>query len=147
MTNQTHLTELMMMPSSEIQRYLAAVQDLVAFRLKHFQNTPSQLVEESLEKALPQVNPAQPSLLQRKPMRPPAPGSLRATVHEVLESAGKPLRRAEVIEEVARIRSVPIDTLLKAKVSDALSNRHDGVIQKVAPGVYKSARPTSPLCL
>jgi hypothetical protein len=56
------------------------------------------------------------------------------------------MQRSEVIAEVARLRGVQADQMLKAKVSDALSNKHDPVIQKVAPGVYASS-PVQITCL
>jgi hypothetical protein len=136
MTTPEHLIDLLKLQDSEILRYLTFIQDIVDLRKRHFTQDPLPIkaVDASHEPPATQLH----SLIQRKPMRPPTPGSLRATVHEVLQKQRRPMKRADVIDAVSRARGIPVDPLLKAKVADALSNQHDSAIQKVAQGIYQA---------
>lgn len=75
-------------------------------------------------------------LLQRPPMRLPKPGSLRAAVRDVLLRAGGPLPRAEIIERTAILRGCPVDDVLRTKVGDVLTHRHDPCFRKISRGLY-----------
>jgi hypothetical protein len=76
-------------------------------------------------------------LRERAPMREAKPGSLRADIHRILEESGRPMRRADVIARVAALRGVPVDHLLKAKVGEHLTNRHDPYVRRLAQGIYQ----------
>lgn len=75
----------------------------------------------------------------RNPMRAPKPSSLRGAVHDLLRTAGKPLRRAQIISEVASRRGERISENFKAKVGDLLTNRHDPRIRRIGHGIYTYA--------
>ena len=72
----------------------------------------------------------------RRPMRQPKPGSLRARIYDVLQRNGKPMQRADIIRAVAQQRGQAIDEVLKAKIGDALTNKHDPIFRRLAHGVY-----------
>ncbi len=90
-----------------------------------------------VQPSTPVVNPRTIAASAREPLRPPKPGSLRAIVHRILREADKPLRRAEIIGIVAKIKSLPIDEKLKAKVGEILTCSLDRNIKKVAYGIYR----------
>lgn len=83
--------------------------------------------------------PEPSAAIRRTAMRPPTPGSVRAEVYEVLQSAGHPLRPAEITAAVALKRGVPVSDRLTASVGDVLRNPHDHRICKVAPRSYAIA--------
>jgi len=69
-------------------------------------------------------------------MRAPKPGSLRSRILETLRQNGKPMQRADIISAVAQQRGQQVDEILKAKIGDALTNKHDPVFRRLAHGVY-----------
>lgn len=75
----------------------------------------------------------------RRPMRQPKPGSLRARIYSILQRNGKPMQRADIIRAVAQQRGQPVDEVLKAKIGDALTNKHDPIFRRLAHGVYTYA--------
>lgn len=83
------------------------------------------------------LNPRTIAASARDPLRPPKPGSLREIVHRILREADKPLRRAEIIRIVAKMKALPIDEKLKAKIGDILTCSLDRNIKKVAYGIYR----------
>ncbi len=81
-------------------------------------------------------NPPAKEPLARKPMRPPRPGTTRAIIYGVLnEQGGRPMRRAEIVEEVARLRGQPVEQTLKS-VAAVLKDRHDPHIARLGHGEY-----------
>ena len=78
----------------------------------------------------------------RRPMRPPKPGSLRARIYDVLQRNGKPMQRADIIRAVAEQRGQEVDELMKAKIGEALTNKHDPIFQRLAHGVYTIGKGT-----
>lgn len=76
------------------------------------------------------------SLRARRPMRAPKPGSLRSRILETLRQNGKPMQRADIIGAVAQQRGQQVDEILKAKIGDALTNKHDPIFRRLAHGVY-----------
>jgi len=140
MNTPQHLAELWLLPASELQRYLAIAKKIADLR-EEIEGPPPAMdppvqPNKSVEAHPNVVKPAFP---QRSPMRPPKPDSLRGVVHAVLRRAGKPMRRADIIQEAAAERGVAVDEILKAKVGDLLTNRHDPFIQKQGHGVYAIA--------
>jgi len=95
----------------------------------------SPIIRESDE--APLITPRNIVATPRTPLRPPKPGSLRETIHAILRKADKPLRRAEIIQTVAEIKSLPLDDKLKAKVGQVLTFSLDPKIRKVAYGIYR----------
>ena len=79
------------------------------------------------------------SLGARRPMRQPKPGSLRARIYDVLQRNGKPMQRADIIRTVAHQRGQAVDEVLKAKIGDALTNKHDPIFRRLAHGIYTHA--------
>ena len=75
----------------------------------------------------------------RRPMRQPKPGSLRARIYDVLQRNGKPMQRADIIRAVAHQRGQAVDEVLKAKIGDALTNKHDPIFRRLGHGVYTYA--------
>ena len=151
MNTPQHLANLMLLPWPQLQTYQQVVRDLVHLRAR-LEGPPTPAVPDAVpgqpevpppaaptELAAPRPEGALASLTHRKPMRPPAPGSLRACVHDALRRAGRPVRRSEIIKTVALERGASADGILKGKVSDVLSSRHDHFIRRVSPGIYELA--------
>ena len=133
MNTPQHLANLMLLPWPELQTYQQVVADIVSLRTRV--DTPP--AREPVNPLPPVLGLEPRGLQERSPMREPKPGSMRGTIHDILRSAGKPMRRAEVIALVASKRGVPIDDALKAKVGDHLTNRHDPFVRKLAQGIYQ----------
>jgi len=103
---------------------------------------PSTVLEEEVGPGLApssstSVRPLLPPTAARDPLRPPKPGSLRATIHAILREAEKPLRRVEIIHAVARRQGSDISAKLKSKVGEVLTCSLDPRIKKVAYGIYR----------
>ena len=49
------------------------------------------------------------------------------------------MQRADIIRAVAQQRGQPVDEVLKAKIGDALTNKHDPIFRRLAHGVYTYA--------
>jgi hypothetical protein len=135
----SHFSELCLLPHEELLDYsrrVAALVELLSEKNSGAIQAPPVKPELPLDLG---ITPAK--LPQRQPMRIPKPGSMRDFVHAALRRTARPMKRAEVIDAVAAERGLMIDDLLKAKISDALSNRHDPYVRKVSQGVYAYATP------
>lgn len=144
MNKQQNLAELLLLPWDELKTYQELVSDIVSLRARLEPAAEPPSVRPALA---PQQGPGSliggRGLPERSPLRTPKPGSLRADIHAILESAGKPLRRSDVIRLVSTRRRVAIDDALKAKVGDQLTNRHDPFIRKIAQGIYQYVPQTT----
>lgn len=92
--------------------------------------------------SVPTQSGREKGLLPLPAMRPPAPGSIRADVHDILRSAGKPMRRFEILSAVASRRGVPISDTMKASVGDALKGGRDPSVKRLATGIYEFCGPS-----
>lgn len=153
MHKNEHITELWLLPMSELKTHQAIINDLVNLRERIEQppETSFKGVPSALQTPTPLL-PHQPSqglrtLHERAPMRSPKPGSMRSTVHEILQAAAEPMPRGEMIAQVAAKRGVVADDMLKAKVGDLLNSRHDPYIKKVAKGIYCYVPQEESACL
>ena len=89
-----------------------------------------------------QLPPPKPSASRlasaaRSPLRAPKEGSLRHDVHRILQEAGGPLRRADIIAAAAAKRGVAITESLRCKIGDILCSDLETKIHRVAHGVYR----------
>jgi hypothetical protein len=135
MTN-THLSQLLVMPQAEFERYHAAVSQIAEWRTnEEAPPPPAPAAVPRTEIAAP-AKPPTAALPRRSPMRAPQADSLRGAVHEVLRTAGRPLRRAEIVSAVAAQRGESATDQFVNKVGDILINRHDPFIFKVKYGTY-----------
>jgi len=135
----------------EISTAVRKIADLKSELLNDTLNQKGMLAGATLRET---VSPPLPpsgtlSLHPRPPMRPPKEGSMRSFVHGALRRAGRPMKRPEVIEAVAKEHGLAINELLKAKIRDALANPHDPFVRKLDDGVYTFASPAreESLCL
>lgn len=135
----------------EISTAVRRIADLKSELLNDTSNQKDAPASRTLRKATSPLFPAAGtlSLHPRPPMRPPKEGSMRSFVHGALRSVGRPMKRAEVIEAVAKEHGLAINELLKAKIRDALANPHDPFVRKLDDGVYTFASPAreEALCL
>ena len=67
------------------------------------------------------------------------PGSVRERVHQVLRTNG-PLRRIEVVRQVAASLRLPADEQLEKRVEAILLDRADTHLRRVRRGVYEFSR-------
>lgn len=81
--------------------------------------------------------PMVPATAARQQLRSPKPGSLRDTIHRILQEAGSPMQRAGIIREASKRTGAPVDPRLKAKVGDILTCGLDPNIKRVAYGIYR----------
>jgi hypothetical protein len=86
MNKTQHLSELWLLPWSELKIYHDVVADLVSLRAR----VESPTTPEPLAPPPPPVSSEPRGLQERSPMRSPMPGSVRGDVHEILRSAGNP---------------------------------------------------------
>lgn len=156
MNTPHHLAQLLRLSAVDFDCYLDSINRLAAIR-KQIETVgttahqPAVLAEVS-EPQRPVPAPplagmpktAASQLATRRPMRAAKPGTLRGDVHEVLRATGRPLRRAEIISEVAKRRGRQVDELLRAKVGDILTNQHDPFLRRVAFGTYTFAEEEGP---
>jgi hypothetical protein len=101
---------------------------------------PAQLADgsNSVKSAGPATSPADlPTPAPRQPLRPPKPGSLRHTIHDILRRSPGPMQRSNIILAAARLRASTVDQGFKAKVSDILTNALDPNIHRVGYGKYQ----------
>lgn len=148
MNTSHHLAQLLSLSADDFDCYLDSINRLAAIRkqIETLGTTARQpaVVAEALEPQRPVPTPPRAGLPKtsarqlatRRPMRAAKPGTLRGDVHEVLRATGRPLRRAEIINEVAKRRGRDVDEVLRAKVSDILTNPHDPFLRRVAFGTY-----------
>ena len=153
MHKNEYITELWLLPMSELKAHQGIINDLVNLRERIEQppENSSTGVASPMQATSPLL-PHQPSqglrtLRERAPMRSPKPGSMRSLVHEILQAAAEPMPRGEMIAQVAVKRGVVADDMLKAKVGDLLNSRHDPYIRKVAKGIYTYVPQEVPSCL
>jgi len=148
-TTHQHLADLWLMPQAELDSYLeiaGQIRDLRG-RLDSPAKPPVAITAPASAAPPSQHSPHPLGLVRRSPLRSPKPGTLRALVHDVLRQAAGPVRRAEVIEAVAALRNTKVDDVLRTKVGDTLTNRHDPFIKKLAQGVYAYTQPEVTPCL
>lgn len=136
-----HWAELVLLPVGQLRTYAEAVGKLADLRAQveaavTAGTTTAEALPEAAAVTPPPLGPGANQPRLRGPMRPPAPGSLRASVHEVLAQARGSLPRAAIAEQVAANRGVRVDDKLINAVGEVLRNRHDRYIRKVATGVY-----------
>jgi hypothetical protein len=103
---------------------------------RNLEQPPQVIPPEGLRTRPQPVSKLETHLLQRPPMRLPKPGSLRAAVRDVLLRAARPLPRAEIIERTAALRGCQVDDVLKTKIGDVLTHRHDPCFRKISRGLY-----------
>lgn len=138
MNDTTYIVQLLKMPETDFDRYFTAVKQIAALR----QMPPGEFaptLDPSPAPATGVHSPSRPPLRQRTPMRPPKPTSLRGAVHELLRAADRPLRRAEIISQIAFRRGERVTECMKTKIGDVLTNRHDPLIRRIGHGVYTYA--------
>lgn len=132
-TLEEKLAEYWLMPTAELRQridILTRIEDL-RLQLRATAESPKQ-------SSHPPVSPPASSrgLTQRKPMRAPKEGSLRAAIQSALRNCGKPMARADIIDTVAKARGVTVTAKLRAKVGGTLTNPHDPFFARVGRGVY-----------
>jgi len=134
-TNNTDLfEEYWRFSSGELERHIEFLGELHRLKTK-FQQAPPPSESAPTLAARPLAERGS-SLFRRAPMRPPKPGSLRATVHGILCKSTAPMRRSAVIAAVASARGEEADDKLIAKVGDILNNPHDESIRRVGHGIF-----------
>jgi hypothetical protein len=155
MTPDEHQAALWLLSADELKRHLYVAGKIAELKAQLSAPELKEGFTPKAVKAKQGEDPAAPSvaisrlqrirtsLPQRAPLKDPKPGSLRSMVHAVLRRAGEPMRRATVIEAVARERGVAVDATLRAKVGDVLGNRHDPFLTRVTTGTYAMATPFS----
>ena len=141
-TNQ-HLAQLLGMPQPDFDHYLESVNQIALLRERAAPSAAQ--AAENRGAPRPPARAATPPdavvrLANRPPMRAPKPGTLRAAIHDVLRSSGKPVRRAEIIASASRRLGREIDAKLRAKAGDVLANPHDPFICRVGYGTYRMAQ-------
>jgi hypothetical protein len=142
-----HVAALITMDDGEFEQYYSVLGQVVRWRRELVPIPVSAAVPVSMSATVSAVEShpvvtqiAQPSfggsLVPRRLMGEPRPGSLRAVIHGVLRSGnGKSMRRSEIIAAVAqRIGGAP-DTL-EPRVSEVLRTTHDPHIKKSGYGLY-----------
>jgi hypothetical protein len=135
-TNNTDLfEEYWRLSAPELERHIEFLGELARLKTK-FQQGASPCESTPALAARPPLAERGSSLLRRAPMRPPKPGSLRASVHGILRKSTGPMRRSAVIAAVASARGAEADEKLIAKVGDILNNPHDESIRRVGHGIF-----------
>jgi hypothetical protein len=136
-TNNTDLfEEYWRFSSGELERHIEFLGELARLKTKFQQGASSCESSPALAARPPLAERGSSSLLRRAPMRPPKPGSLRASVHGILRKSTGPMRRSAVIAAVASARGAEADEKLIAKVGDILNNPHDESIRRVGHGIF-----------
>jgi hypothetical protein len=148
MNTTQHLAQLLTLPATEFERYLASVNNVAQLRrsLAPTADDPPPLVVSipPSAQALPTPVARRPRvesvahkrLATRRPMRAAKPGTLRGDVHDILRQAAQPQRRATIIAAVAKRRGRAVDDAITSKIGDILTNHHDPYLSKVAYGLY-----------
>jgi len=103
------------------------------------QTLPAEIAHRESKTALPSAvdRPMVPATAARQQLRSPKPGSLRDTIHRILQETGSPVQRAAIIREASKRTGATIDQRLKAKVGDILTCGLDPNIKRVAYGIYR----------
>ena len=136
-TNNTDLfEEYWRLSPPELERHMEFLGELARLKTKFQQAPPPSESAPTLAARPPLVERGSPSLTRRAPMRPPKPGSLRASVHGILRRSTGPMRRSAVIAAVASARGEEAGDKLIAKVGDILNNPHDESIRRVGHGIF-----------
>lgn len=120
----------------ELERHMEFLGELVRLKSKFEPGPMPQNIAPSAIARPPLAERLPAPLARRAPMRSPKPGSLRAAVHGVLRRSTGAMRRSAVIAAVASARGADADEKLITKVGDILNNPHDGLIRRVAHGVF-----------
>jgi hypothetical protein len=136
-TNNTDLfEEYWRLSPPELERHMEFLGELQRLKTKFQQAASPAESAPALAVRPPLAERESSPLTRRAPMRPPKPGSLRASVHGILRRSTGPMRRSAVIAAVASARGAEADEKLIAKVGDILNNPHDKTIRKIGHGIF-----------
>jgi hypothetical protein len=136
-TNNTDLfEEYWRLSPPELERHIEFLGELQRLKTKFQQAAPPAESAPALAARPSLSERGSTSLTRRAPMRPPKPGSLRASVHGILRRSAGPMRRSAVIAAVASARGAETNDKLIAKIGDILNNPHDESIRRVGHGIF-----------
>lgn len=81
------------------------------------------------------------TIVRRRPMRAPRPGSLRDAVHAALRQSTDPMSRQQIIQKVAASRRAIPDQKLSNAISEVLRQPHDTFVKRTESGDYVYCSP------